>query len=60
TALVAPVSVGDGAIIAAGTTLAKNVDENAMAITRVEQKNIGGAATRFRAQKQKQKLNNKS
>ncbi|HAJ5787580.1 TPA: bifunctional N-acetylglucosamine-1-phosphate uridyltransferase/glucosamine-1-phosphate acetyltransferase, partial [Escherichia coli] len=37
TQLVAPVTVGKGATIAAGTTVTRNVGENALAISRVPQ-----------------------
>ena len=38
--LIAPVKVDNGATIAAGTTVSKNVAENELAITRTEQKSI--------------------
>jgi len=40
--LVAPVKVGDGSTIGAGTTVTKDVPEGALAISRVKQKNIKG------------------
>lgn len=40
TQLVAPVRVGKGAYIGAGTTVTKNVPAGALAVSRVEQKNI--------------------
>jgi bifunctional UDP-N-acetylglucosamine pyrophosphorylase/glucosamine-1-phosphate N-acetyltransferase len=40
--LVAPVKVGDGSLIGAGTTVTKDVPEGALAISRVKQKNIKG------------------
>ncbi len=40
--LVAPVKVGDHASIGAGTTVTKNVPKGALAISRVNQKNIHG------------------
>ncbi|GHL61977.1 hypothetical protein ECZU31_52520 [Escherichia coli] len=41
TQLVAPVTVGKGATIAAGTTVTRNVGENATAISRVPQTQKG-------------------
>lgn len=38
--LIAPVTISSGATIAAGTTISKNVAENALAITRPEQREI--------------------
>jgi len=38
--LIAPLTIGSGATIAAGTTVSKNVSENALAITRPEQREI--------------------
>jgi len=40
--LVAPVKVGNGSSIGAGTTVTKDVPEGALAISRVKQKNIKG------------------
>jgi bifunctional UDP-N-acetylglucosamine pyrophosphorylase/glucosamine-1-phosphate N-acetyltransferase len=40
TQLVAPVRVGDGALIGAGTTVTKNVPAGALVLSRVEQRNI--------------------
>lgn len=48
TALVAPVTVGDRAIIGAGSVIAKNVDIDALAVTRAPQKSVHGWAEKFR------------
>lgn len=42
TQLVAPVTVGDGAYVGAGTTVTKDVPPGALAVSRPEQKNIEG------------------
>ena len=49
TALVAPVRIGDGAIVGAGSTITKDVERDALAVTRAEQKALAGWAARFRA-----------
>ena len=43
--LVAPVSVGDYAYVAAGSTITKDVPENALGVGRARQKNIDGWVT---------------
>ncbi|MFQ6017567.1 MAG: bifunctional UDP-N-acetylglucosamine diphosphorylase/glucosamine-1-phosphate N-acetyltransferase GlmU [Kiloniellaceae bacterium] len=48
TALVAPVSVGDGAIVGAGSTITRDVAADALAVARGAQKERKGAAKRFR------------
>lgn len=48
TALVAPVTVGDGAIVGAGSVITKDVDADSLAVERNEQKGIAGWAKRFR------------
>jgi len=48
TQLVAPVSVGDGAVIAAGTTVTKDVPPDALAIARASQENRAGWAMKRR------------
>lgn len=48
TALVAPVSVGDGAIVGAGSVITRDVEADSLAIERNEQKTISGWALRFR------------
>ena len=46
TNLISPVSVGDGAFTAAGSTITKDVPAEALAIERAEQRNIEGYSTR--------------
>ena len=48
TALVAPVTVGDGAIVGAGSVITKDVEADSLAMERNEQKGIAGWAKRFR------------
>ncbi|MAZ02396.1 MAG: bifunctional N-acetylglucosamine-1-phosphate uridyltransferase/glucosamine-1-phosphate acetyltransferase [Sneathiella sp.] len=55
TALVAPVKIGDGAIIGAGSTISKNVEADALGIERAEEKQKSGWAKRFRDLKKKVK-----
>ena len=52
TALVAPVRIGEGAIVGAGSTITKDVMSDSIAIGRSLQKNVEGAAPRFRARAQ--------
>ena len=54
TQFVAPVTIGRGSLIAAGSTITKDVPADALAITRVVQKNIAGWAERNRQKRQKQ------
>jgi bifunctional UDP-N-acetylglucosamine pyrophosphorylase / glucosamine-1-phosphate N-acetyltransferase len=49
TAIVAPLSVGDGALVAAGSTLTHDVPANALAIARAGQSTIEDAAIRINA-----------
>jgi bifunctional UDP-N-acetylglucosamine pyrophosphorylase/glucosamine-1-phosphate N-acetyltransferase len=48
TALVAPVTVGDGAVVGAGSVITKDVEADSLAVERSEQKGIAGWARRFR------------
>jgi bifunctional UDP-N-acetylglucosamine pyrophosphorylase/glucosamine-1-phosphate N-acetyltransferase len=47
--LIAPVTIGKGALIAAGTTVTENVPADALGISRVSQTNKEGTAARRRA-----------
>lgn len=47
-ALVAPVTIGDGAIIGSGSVITKNVDADALAVARGRQMQKAGWATAFR------------
>lgn len=55
TALVAPVSIGAGAIVGAGSTVTKNVDADAIVTTRVEQKSANATAEKYRTTKRAEK-----
>ncbi len=54
-ALVAPVKIGDGAIVAAGSVIVRDVAADALALGRGQQTEKTGFAARFRALKQAQK-----
>jgi bifunctional UDP-N-acetylglucosamine pyrophosphorylase/glucosamine-1-phosphate N-acetyltransferase len=47
-ALVAPVTIGEGAIVAAGSVVTKNVSADALALVRPEQREVAGWAAKFR------------
>jgi len=55
TALVAPVTIGDGALVAAGSTITKDVPADALAVERSPQRNREGTALQIRAERQAQK-----
>ncbi|NWF75687.1 MAG: bifunctional UDP-N-acetylglucosamine diphosphorylase/glucosamine-1-phosphate N-acetyltransferase GlmU [Nitrospirae bacterium] len=54
--LIAPVRIGKGAYVGAGTTVTKDVPQKALAISRVGQKNIEGWALRRKSKIQSSKL----
>jgi len=47
-ALVAPVRIGDGAVVGAGSVITRDVEPDSLAVERSEQKGIAGWARRFR------------
>ena len=48
TALVAPVRIGEGAVVGAGSVITEDVEPDSLALERNEQKGVGGWARRFR------------
>jgi bifunctional UDP-N-acetylglucosamine pyrophosphorylase/glucosamine-1-phosphate N-acetyltransferase len=56
TALVAPVTLGDGAMVGAGSVITEDVEGDAIALTRTAQTVKPGGATAFRAKKSAEKL----
>lgn len=46
--LVAPVKIGDGAIVGAGSVITKSVPENALALSRPDQVDKEDGAERYR------------
>ena len=55
TALVAPVTIGDRAIIGAGSTISRDVPADALALTRAKQDERAGWASSYRARKRAEK-----
>jgi bifunctional UDP-N-acetylglucosamine pyrophosphorylase/glucosamine-1-phosphate N-acetyltransferase len=49
--LVAPITIGDGAIIAAGTTVTEDVPRDALALAREPQKNLPEGGAKYRERK---------
>jgi bifunctional UDP-N-acetylglucosamine pyrophosphorylase / glucosamine-1-phosphate N-acetyltransferase len=57
TALVAPVKVGDGAYVGAGSVITQEVPPNTLAIARGRQANVDDWARRFREEQEERKKN---
>ncbi len=55
TQFIAPVSIGDRALIGAGSTITRDVPENSLALSRTEQKVINEGAKKIRERLQKKK-----
>ncbi|WP_286828678.1 MULTISPECIES: bifunctional UDP-N-acetylglucosamine diphosphorylase/glucosamine-1-phosphate N-acetyltransferase GlmU [Kordiimonas] len=60
TALVAPVSIGDGAMVGAGSVITKDVDADALAVGRGKQMGKAGFAARFREEQAAKKAASKN
>jgi len=54
-ALVAPVKIGDGTYVGAGSVITKATEKDSLAVTRSEQKQVSGWAEKFRARKKAEK-----
>lgn len=54
-ALIAPVTIGNGAVVAAGSAIKNDVPENALGITRAPQINKDGWAPEYRQKKMREK-----
>jgi len=46
--LVAPVSIGDRAIVGAGSVVTEDVEDDALVVARADQKTLRGGASRWR------------
>ena len=51
--IISPVQIGDGAMVAAGSTISKDVDDNSMAVARQKQRNLIGWASEYRTKNKK-------
>jgi len=54
-ALVAPVKIGDGTYVGAGSVITKETEKDSLAVTRAEQKQLPGWAEKFRTRKKAEK-----
>jgi bifunctional UDP-N-acetylglucosamine pyrophosphorylase/glucosamine-1-phosphate N-acetyltransferase len=58
--LIAPVKVGDGAIIGAGSTITSDIDSHALGLARAEQKVLENKAKEYREKRQAKKKTKKA
>lgn len=58
--LVAPVQIGDGAMVAAGSVIVRDVPADALAVGRGRQSEVPGFAARFRAARSRKKSSRKA
>jgi bifunctional UDP-N-acetylglucosamine pyrophosphorylase / glucosamine-1-phosphate N-acetyltransferase len=58
--LIAPITIGDGAIIGAGSTILENVPVDALALSKVKQTNITTGASKFKEKQEKRPDKNKN
>jgi bifunctional UDP-N-acetylglucosamine pyrophosphorylase/glucosamine-1-phosphate N-acetyltransferase len=59
TALVAPVTIGEGAVVGAGSTISKDVDADALGVTRANYRQVDGWAKTNRERKSAKKAKKK-
>lgn len=53
TIIIAPVNIGNNSLTAAGSIITKNIEDNSVAISRVEQKNLPKAMINYRKKREK-------
>ncbi len=51
--IISPVNIGDGAMVAAGSVISKDIEADAMAVARQKQRNLSGWASGYRAKNKK-------
>ena len=51
--LIAPIKVGAGALVGAGSTVSEDIEDQALALGRADQRTVPGAAARFRSRRSK-------
>ena len=59
TALVAPINIGDGAVVGAGSAIEADVPKDALALSRAKQINLPGRAQALRTKLETQKTSTK-